>query len=148
MASTLLALGLGIFLAVRFSDALSEYAVSEFELSTEFLPILSFAAIFIVVVIGVHFIGKALEKVVNMAAMKLLNKLSGLLFGVLRTALILSVLLTVITAFDAHAPVLPEKWKKESLLYKPLSRFAGKIVPAVKNSNWVEPWFNKSKEAA
>ena len=147
MACTLLALGLGIYLAIRFSDMLSEYAIQEFDVSTEFLPILSFAAIFIAVVIGVHFIGKGLEKIVNMAAMKLVNKLAGLVFSVLRTALVMSILLTIINAFDAQATVVPKELKKDSVLYEPLSDLAGKVVPAVKNSNWVEPWFQKVEEA-
>ena len=88
MACTLIALGLGIYLAIRFSDMLSAYAIKEYDLNTEFLPILSFSMIFIAVVIAVHFIGKGLEKIVNMVAMKLVNKLAGALFGLLRTALI------------------------------------------------------------
>lgn len=147
MACTLIALGLGIFLAIRFSDMLSAYAVKEFDLSTEFLPILSFSAIFIAVVIGVHFIGKGLEKIVNMVAMKLVNKLAGALFGLLRTALIMSVLLTIINAFDAQASIVPKDLKKDSMLYAPLSMLAGKIVPAVKNSEWVAPWVEDVENA-
>jgi len=95
------------------------------------------------VVIAVHFIGKGLEKIVNMVAMKLVNKLAGALFGLLRTALIMSVLLTIINAFDAQAPIVPKDIKKDSLLYTPLSMLAGKIVPAVKNSEWVAPWIEE-----
>lgn len=140
MACTLIALGLGIFLAIRFSDMLSSYAIKEFELSTEFLPILSFSVIFIVVVVAVHFIGKGLEKIVNMVAMKMVNKLAGALFGLLRTALIMSILLTIINAFDAQASIVPKDLRKDSILYAPLSMLAGKVVPAVKNSEWVAPW--------
>lgn len=144
MACTLIALGLGIYLAIRFSDMLSAYAIKEYDLNTEFLPILSFSMIFIAVVIAVHFIGKGLEKIVNMVAMKLVNKLAGALFGLLRTALIMSVLLTIINAFDAQAPIVPKDIKKDSLLYTPLSMLAGKIVPAVKNSDWVAPWIEEA----
>jgi len=147
MACTLIALGLGIFLGIRFSDQLSAWAINESNLSTEFLPILSFSAIFIVVVIGVNFLGKGLEKVVNMAAMKLVNKLAGLLFSVLRMALILSVILMIINAFDAQVAIVPKKLKESSLLYVPISGLAAKVVPAVKNSEWVAPLFDQAQEA-
>lgn len=146
MACTLIALGLGIYAGITFSDGLSDWAVKEFGLSTEFLPILSFAVIFIAVVVGVHFLGKGLEKVVNMAAMKLVNKLAGSVFSVLRMALIMSALLMVVNAFDTHAAIMPRSLKNESLLYKPISMFALKVIPAVKNSDWVIPLLEEEVE--
>lgn len=147
MACTFIALGLGIYAGITFSDMLSKWAVKEFDLSTEFLPILSFSALFIAVVIGVHFIGKGLEKVVNMAAMKLVNKLAGLIFSVLRMGLIISGILMIINAFDAHAAIVPKSAKENSLLYGPVSMLALKVIPAVKNSEWVAPLLDEAEEA-
>ena len=145
MATTFIALGLGIYAGIQFSDMLSVWAVKEFDLSTDFLPILSFSAIFIAVVVGVHFIGKGLEKVVNMVAMKLVNKLAGMLFSVLRMGLIISLVLLLINAFDQFASIVPKSTKENSLLFEPISQVALKVIPAVKNSKWVAPLLDQSE---
>ena len=70
--ATLLALAGGIYAGVHFSNYASGYLVEKID--SKMLPLASFGATFLVVVILIFALGKLLEKVVNMVALKLVNK--------------------------------------------------------------------------
>ncbi|MFT7102586.1 MAG: membrane protein required for colicin V production, partial [Bacteroidia bacterium] len=67
--SRLVALIAGVYLAVRFAQELSEYLYQNTELTNEFLPIISFAIIFVGVVLLVHLFAKAIEKLATAVAL-------------------------------------------------------------------------------
>jgi membrane protein required for colicin V production len=67
-----------------------------------------------------------------------LNKFLGGLFGALKYALIVSVLLNVFDAMDSRFPLIKAKTKEESIGYKPLLKFAPKL--------WDETKKNKESE--
>ena len=60
--ATLAALLLGILGAVMFSDYTSSLIIKNFEVSGNYLPIISFAVTFIVIVIAVHLLAKMLKE--------------------------------------------------------------------------------------
>jgi uncharacterized membrane protein required for colicin V production len=63
-------------------------------------------------------LAKALEKVVDIAGMGLLNHIAGGIFGLAKGILLLSVLFFIIAGFDPHEKLIPKKTKDESLLYR------------------------------
>lgn len=132
--ASLVALALGIWGGIRFSDYASSFLANFFDLQTDYLPIIAFALTFIVIVIGVFTLAKLLERVINMASLKMINKLAGALFGILKFGLILSVLLMIVDAFDERSGFLPMEMKHESLLYEPVSNIAPTIIPAIRDS--------------
>lgn len=127
--ATLAALLLGILGAVMFSDFTSGLIIKKFEVSGQYLPILSFAVTFIVIVIAVHLLAKALNKLIDAIALGIVNRLLGVLFSLLKTAFIVSIVLVLINKLDNKYNFIPDKTKEESLLYKPLSNFAPMIFP-------------------
>lgn len=136
--TSLLALGLGIYGANRFSDFVGEWLVSEFQLETNYISIVSFILTFLGIVVAVYIIGKTAERLVDMVALKMINKLLGLVFGVLKVGLIISVLLVIIQSFDTNGKLLKSEWCKESTLYAPIAKFAATAIPAIKDSEWLE----------
>ena len=132
--ASLVALALGIWGGIRFSDYAASFLARFLDFQTEYLPIIAFALIFIVIVVGVFALAKVMEKVINMASLKMLNKLAGALFGMLKVGLILSVLLMILNAFDDRSNFFPPEMKHGSLLYEPVSDIAPTIIPAVRNS--------------
>ncbi len=131
--SSLGALILGVYAAYYFSDYAKEFLTNNFEIKKQYLQILSFAVTFIVVVILVLLLGKILEKFVNLIALGFLNKLAGGIFGILKVAFVLSVIIFIINSFDEKEMIISEKMRKESVLYKPISSFAPKVIPKIKN---------------
>lgn len=122
--ASLIALILGIFGAIKFSYMTSDFLVEKFEMTTKYLPLISFAITFVLIVIVVHLLAKVLDKLVKAIALGFINRLFGIVFGVIKTAFILSIVLVILNTIDRKTHFLPEDKIEESLLYKPISAFA------------------------
>jgi membrane protein required for colicin V production len=127
--ATLAALLLGILGAVMFSDFTSELIIKKFDVSGQYLPIISFAVTFIAIVIAVHILAKALNKLIDAIALGIVNRLLGVLFSVLKVAFIVSIILVLVNKADSKYKFIPDETKENSLLYNPLSNFAPMIFP-------------------
>ena len=79
-----------------------------------------------------------LDKVFDSMSLGGLNKFLGGLFGALKYALIVSILLNVFDALDSRFPIIKAKTKAESIGYKPLL----KLAPAL----WEETKKNQANE--
>jgi len=122
--ATLAALVLGIYAALFFSGYTADILTKSFNISKEYLNIIAFIVTFIGVLILVLFLGKALEKVVNLLLLGFVNKLAGAVFGVLKGALLLSILIFLINYFDVNHSIIKKEAQKESLLYKNIEPIA------------------------
>ena len=132
MAASLAALILGIWGAIRFSNLTFSFLSNHFELKTQYLSLIAFALTFVLIVIIVHLIARLVEKLVEAVALGMLNRIAGLLFGIIKTAFILSVILVIINKIDEKLPIIPEEHKSNSLLYEPLSKLVPAIFPYLK----------------
>jgi len=82
-----------------------------------------------VIVLAISLAGKALTKLANFAALGILNKLLGGVFGALKISLILSVILIVFSNLNQTLPFLEEDDLEESRLYQPVKSLANLILP-------------------
>ena len=129
MAASLAALILGVWGAIRFSHLTAALLISSFGVQTKYLALISFALTFVIIVILVHLLSRALDKLVKAVALGIVNRLAGLLFGILKTAFLISILLVILNGINNRVPFIPEEHKENSLLYQPLSRLAPAIFP-------------------
>lgn len=143
--ATLAALLLGILGAVMFSDYTSSLIIKKFEVSGNYLPIISFAVTFIVIVIAVHLLAKMLNKLIDAIALGVVNRLLGVLFSVLKIAFIVSIILVLVNKVDNKYNFIPNETKEKSLLYMPLSNFAPMIFPYL-NFEKMKEKFEEEKE--
>ncbi|MDA3953919.1 MAG: CvpA family protein [Bacteroidales bacterium] len=127
--ATLAALLLGILGAVMFSDFTSSLIIKKFEVSGNYLPLISFAVTFIAIVIAVHLLAKMLNKLIDAIALGIVNRLLGVLFSVLKIGFIVSIILVLVNKVDNKYNFIPDETKENSLLYMPLSNFAPMIFP-------------------
>jgi membrane protein required for colicin V production len=130
---SLLALGLGVYGGLKFSDIAAGYISGNVD--TEYIPIVSFTITFVIIVLVVFVIGKLIEKIINMVALKFINKLAGAFFGALKVALIMSVLLTIIESYDQKIGFIPKETKETSLFYYPLLEVSDKVLPEIEKNN-------------
>ena len=133
--ASLVALIVGIYGAVHFADSIQPYLKSEFSIESSFLPIISFAIMFVGIVLVVRFVGFIVDKIIKIVALGLLSRLLGGVFGVLKTAFIISALLLVFNTFDYHLNLIPLVQKNSSVLYKPISNMIPSIAPNVSDGN-------------
>ena len=130
--STLAALMLGIYGGIKFSESVSTYLQGYIEVNYRVLMLISFALIFLLIVIAIHFLAKLLEKFISLIALGFFNKLFGAIFGLLKTAFILSVVLVIINFTDKTLKFIPLEEKNKSVLYDPVSRLLPTVIPGVK----------------
>ena len=125
--ASLAALVLGVLGAIKFSgftaDWLSQYFTSNH------IGIIAFLVTFVAIVIIVHLIAKAVDKLVKAVALGTVNRLLGATFSFLKYAFILSILLSVFNSFDRTFNILPEETRESSIIYEPLSEFAPRVFP-------------------
>lgn len=134
--ASLAALVLGIWGAIEFSYITSDFLTENFNLETDNLNIISFFVTFIVIVILVQIVGSAVNKFIEVAMLGFVNKAAGLVFGILRSALVLSIVLLVFDKIDKDVEIISQEAKTESRLYEPVRSFAPSIFPFIQN--WVD----------
>lgn len=148
--ASLAALILGIWGAIEFSYITSEFLVENFDWQWDHLNIVSFIITFIVIVILVHIVGNTVTKLVETAMLGFVNKFAGLVFGFLRGALFLSIVLVVFDKIDEDVEILSKETKANSRMYEPLRNLAPSIFPFINfwedednSDNNDEPWYKK-----
>ena len=90
---------------------------------------------FIVIVLAVKLVGFIIDKIVKAVALGIISRLLGGVFGMLKTAFILSALLLIINTFDYYLKLIPIEQKKQSVLYKTISNMIPSIMPNVKDGD-------------
>lgn len=132
--ATLISLCLGILGAVKLSDFVSDYCVTNFGWTSEYLPQISFVITFVIIVVMVYLIAKAIEQFVRLAALGVLNRIFGSVFGVFKFAVAMSCLIYVINTMRTSEKIFPAEQKEKSLLYKPVASIAITVIPAFEKS--------------
>ncbi|WP_411894144.1 CvpA family protein [Winogradskyella sp. A2] len=129
--ASLLALVLGIYGAIHFSYFATGFLESKVDWSEKTVNIVAFAITFVIIVLAISLAGKALTKLADFAALGMLNKLLGGVFGVLKIGLILSILLIVFNKLNKTLPFLDKEDLEESVLYEPVKSLAPMIFPTL-----------------
>jgi len=131
----LAALILGILGAIYFSDFTAGLLVEHLNMQGRYVHLVAFALTFVGIVIAVHFIANIVDKMVKAVALGFVNRIAGMVFGVLKMALILSVILVILNTIDRRTQFLPQDKINESFLYKPVSGLAPLLFSRLKFEN-------------
>lgn len=131
--ASLAALILGIFLAVKFSKLIAPFINSHLTSSENASKIIAFVLIFIVVMVLVHLLGKFLEKVLEEVELGLINKIAGLVFGVIKMLFIVSALMIFLQFSIIKFNWPSQQLREGSFLYKPVESVAPALFPYLKN---------------
>lgn len=135
--ASILALIAGLYIAANFSQWSADLLNNLFEWNGAWISYVAFLLTFLGVVFGVYALAKVIEKAVNMASLKLVNKISGSLFGLLKMALILSIILNLLGWIDQQIPLLSKSEPDHSLLFSPMQQVAPKVLPVLVNTSWM-----------
>jgi len=130
--ASLAALILGIWGGIKFSDLTAHFITRYTGYTSEYLDTIAFFATFIIIIILVHMLGKMLDTMVRAVLLGFLNRLAGIIFGVLKTAVILSILLLIFDEVDENVHILPTKQKQESQIYGPMKEVVPTLFPFIK----------------
>jgi len=131
--ASFIALGLGIWGGMRFSSISAKYLSDAFEISEKVMPLISFAVTFIAIVMAVFMLAKMLQKIITMVALGFVNRSAGALFGMLKFALIMSVVINFANTINNQISFIAPTMKNSSILYEPMGKVAQVIIPGLKN---------------
>jgi membrane protein required for colicin V production len=129
--ASLAALILGIWGAIKFSGFTAAKLYDYFDLSGQYVGIVAFIITFGIIVVIIHFIGIMADKIVNAVSLGFVNRLLGIIFGLLKSVLIMSVFFVVMNSIDARRPFLPREKIEQSIFYNPVSDIAPAIFPII-----------------
>ena len=129
--ASLVALVAGVYGAIHFSDFAAQYLQTKTDWNEKTISITAFAITFVVIVLVISLAGKALTKLANFAALGIINKLAGGVFGALKIALILSVILMVFDRMNSTITFIDEKNMDDSVLYTPVKSLVPMIFPNI-----------------
>ncbi|HWC54778.1 MAG TPA: CvpA family protein, partial [Chitinophagaceae bacterium] len=87
------ALIVGLAAAIKLSTVVAGYIGKSVKISEQWLPLIAFALVFLVVVLLVHLAARIIEKSVQIAMLGWLNRLGGMLFYIALYVTIFSVVL-------------------------------------------------------
>ncbi len=133
--ASLVALIAGIYGAIHFSYYVATYLESKVSWEEQYINIVAFAITFVIIVLIISLAGKALTKLADFAALGILNKLLGGVFGVLKIGMILSVLLMIFNGMNKRIPLVEDEDLKKSMLYKPVKSLAPLLFPNIIKSD-------------
>lgn len=122
--STLLALVLGVMATIKFSD-FTYFKLKEWLPEASYgLGVLSYIVTFVAVVFAVNLVGKMISKMVDVLALGFINRLAGMLFGLIKAILLLALLILLFENINGNFHLISDEQLQESQLY-PLFKTAG-----------------------
>ncbi len=131
---TFLALFLGLYAGIHFSDFAAKILQEDVGITGKYVPAISFTVVFLLVGAMVFFGGKALEQVIKVVQLSLINKFLGVFFSTLKMIMILGAAILTIDAYDEQGDFLSSEMKSESLFYNPLKSVVTFVIPAFDES--------------
>lgn len=129
--ASIVALIAGVYGAIHFSNYAGEFLQSKTEWNEKTINIVAFAITFVIIILAIALAGKALTKLADFAALGIINKLLGGVFGALKIALILSVILNVFEKMNNTITFVDEEHTENAILYSPVKSLVPTIFPSI-----------------
>ena len=106
----------GAYGAMHFSDAVADWMSDFINVNEDYLTIISFIVTFIIVLILVRFLGRIISRLLEAICLGFVDKIGGFIFGVLKGALLVSVIIMIMNVFGA-SDLINNDLRKSSKLY-------------------------------
>ncbi|MBK5272033.1 MAG: CvpA family protein [Bacteroidia bacterium] len=133
---SLVAIVIGLAAAIKLSAIVAGYIGKAVKISDQWLPIISFAVVFFIVVFLVRLGANAIQKIVETVMLGWVNKLGGMIFYIAIYATIFSVILFYAEQLQIVRPATKEKSTTYSYV-QPLGPKAinaiGTVIPVFKD---------------
>ncbi|WP_420552224.1 CvpA family protein [Tenacibaculum aiptasiae] len=136
--ASLVALVAGVYGAIHFSYFIGDWLKNSVTWDEKYISLAAFAGTFVVIIIVIALLGKALTKIADFASLGILNKILGGAFGALKIGLILSVIFIFFGKMNDTIPFVSEENLNESILYKPVKKIAPTIFPSIIKDDEIE----------
>ena len=127
--ASLIALIAGVYGAIHFSYFVGNFLANRVSWDEKFVTIISFSVTFGIIVLVISLIGKLFTKIADFASLGLLNKILGGVFGGLKVAFILSIVLIIFSKLNNTIPFVSEEEQENAVLFEPIKKLAPSLFP-------------------
>lgn len=139
--ASFVALILGIYFAIKFSNLVGAIFTGFVpNWNPKYIEITAFIFTFLLVVIGIHLSAKILTKLADFAFLGWVNKISGVVFSLLKTILALSVVLFIFEKININNMLLSKETQENSIFYNPIQNISKAMYPTI------EGWYDSLKK--
>ena len=121
----------GVYGAIHFSYFIGDFLKEAVSWSQEYISLAAFAGTFIIIIVTISLLGKMLTKLADFAALGIINKILGGVFGAIKIGLILSVVFIFFGKMNDTIPFVKKETLNESILYAPVKKIAPTIFPSI-----------------
>jgi membrane protein required for colicin V production len=118
---------IGIYAARLLGTSIAELLISLLNISPKGAQPLAFIIIFSAVAILLTLLGSLIQGVVRMLSLGFINSISGAIIGGLKVALLISIVFTILHAFEHHFELIDSGLRQNSLLYNPVKSLAPEL---------------------
>lgn len=129
--ASLIGLVVGIYGAVHFSHYAANFLRNNTDWDLDTANLAAFAITFLIIVIAISILARLLTQIAKLAFLGLVNRLMGALFGLLKTAFIMSVLLMFMAALSTKNLILDPEVRQGSVLYPYIEPIAPTMLPSI-----------------
>ena len=133
--ASLVALIGGIWGAIHFSYFVGDFLEESVTWSEKKISLAAFAITFVIIIVVVGMLGKFLTKLADIAALGLINKILGGIFGFLKIGLVLSIVFIFFHRLNATISFVDDETLEESVLYETVKSIAPAIFPSIINTD-------------
>lgn len=138
--ASLVALFIGIFIAVKFSYVVQNALGDNASWSPKTLQVASFLITLLLVVVAIHLLAKTLSGIAAFAFMGWANSLLGGMLGSIKTALLFGVILILFQKSNSSIIKVDKDLQEKTILVGPCMNTAEVLLPVLSD------WFNDVKE--
>ncbi|GAB1416746.1 hypothetical protein MASR2M117_21520 [Paludibacter sp.] len=115
---------LGIYISKLFSSFVAKWLNGHFDISLKLAQPLAFIIIFAIVAILLILASKFLQGIIKNLSLGFINSILGGLFGALKFALLVSVILIVFDTLNDRFSFIDKESKDKSILFQPVKKIA------------------------
>ena len=116
----------GIYGAMYFSDVVADWMAGFVDVGKEYLAVIAFIVTFILFVVLIRFLGRLVSGLVDAISLGFLDKIGGFFFGIIKGALLTSIIIMVMNIFGLSS-LIRKDIRKGSILYTYTESLANKL---------------------
>jgi membrane protein required for colicin V production len=133
---------LGLFITIKFSYVVAAFLEKMVSWSHKTVMVSAFLITLVLVIIAIHLSAKIVSGIASFAFLGWANKLAGALFGTIKTALLIGVLLSLFQKVNVNNFIISKETQENSLFMTSCIKTADTLLPILKE------WFGDLREKA
>jgi membrane protein required for colicin V production len=129
--ASLLSLVVGVYGAIHFSHFVGDFLKVKVDWNENSIKLVAFAITFAIIVLVISLLGKLFTKLADFAFLGWVNKALGGVFGLMKIAIIFSVIIMVFDRFNSVITFVKPEDRAKSILYEPVRKLVPTLFPTL-----------------